>query len=112
MARAPSADGAEREDGVAVGTVALFEHDDLGAGVVGRDGGDEAGGTCTENDGVIGLGGGFLGLSLGGEAEAGGAGSGGTGGTEEGGLEKTAAAHIGVRHVLSPGDPGRRIPMF
>ena len=51
---------------------------------------------CAENDGVIGLGvGGLFCLGLGGEAEAGGAGS---GGTEEGGLEKTAAAHIGMRH--------------
>ena len=91
-----AADGAEGEDGVAVGTVALFEHDDLGAGVVDRDGGDQAGRTCAENDGVIGLGvGGLFCLGLGGEAEAGGAGS---GGTEEGGLEKTAAAHIGMRH--------------
>lgn len=96
VARAPAADGAEREDGVAVGTVALFKDDDLGAGVVCRDGGDEAGGTCAEHDGVIGLCGGFLGLCLGGEAEARGAGS---GGAEEGGLEKTAAAHIGMRHV-------------
>ena len=96
VARAPAADGAEGEDGVAVGTVALFEHDDLGAGVVGRDGGDQAGRTCAENDGVIGLGvGGLFCLGLGGEAEAGGAGS---GGAEEGGLEKTAAAHIGMRH--------------
>ena len=60
------------------------------------DGGDQAGRTCAENDGVIGLGvGGLFCLGLGGEAEAGGAGS---GGTEEGGLEKTAAAHIGMRH--------------
>ena len=92
VARAPAADGAEREDGVAVGTVLLFHHGDADAEIVGRDRGDEAGGTGTENDGVIS--GGSLG-SFGGSGVAGEAGAGDARGrAEEPGLQETAAGEF------------------
>lgn len=46
MARTPAANRTQSEDGVAVGTVALFEHDNLGTSVMSSDGRDEAGGTA------------------------------------------------------------------
>ena len=99
MARTPAANRTQSEDGVAVGTVALFEHDNLGTSVMSSDGRDEAGGTGAEHDGVkrfrLGLlGGGFSGGS---QTEAGGTDS---GRTDERALEETAAAHFFFDHCL------------
>ena len=95
MTRAPAADGTQSVNGVAVGTVAFFENDDFGARVVRGDGGNEARGTGTENDGIVGAGGFPSGSRFGGETETG---STGCGGADKGGLQKTAAAHIRIRH--------------
>ena len=107
VARAPAADRTQSEDGVAVGTVALFEHDNLGAGVMSGDGRDEAGGTGTEHDGVkrfrLGLlGGGF---SSGSQTKAGGADG---GRAHERALKEAAAAHFFFDHCLLLIEVGKR----
>ena len=98
--RAPAADGAEGEDGVAVRTVALFKKHYLGAEIVRRNGGDQAGRACAHNDGIIDRG---LRLACGlGFGSAGNAGGTGGGCAENGSLQEAAAGHIRARHHASP----------
>ena len=101
MAGTPAADRAQSEEGVAVGTIALFKQQHLGAGVVRGDGGHETGGTRTENDGVerFDL---FLlrsGLSARSQTQTGGTDG---GRADERALKEAAAAHFFFDHCFSP----------